>query len=94
MARGIPPYRVGWHPAWLTEPMDVSLTWPSWEYGKKADAVSDAKAAAKSALVPVVVYNGRLEIVCEFQPKVTCDKPTKNDALVERLRKELMDAKG
>jgi len=91
VARGNPPYRVGWDPEWLSEPMDVRLTWPTWEYEKKMDAVRDAHEAAKHAYVPVVVYDRKLNIVASFAPKGTHSKPPINNELIERLRKEMLD---
>ena len=86
------PFRVGWHPDWIY-PDDKSLAWPSWEYERKADAIADAKAASRSTRVPVVVYNGKLEIISTFSPKGECvGKPPDNKEIVEKLRLELMNA--
>lgn len=91
MPKKCPPYRIGWDPDWLEEWQDKSLTWPGWDYDKKAPAMADAKYAIKSTRIPVVVYNGKLDIVGRFTPKVTEPiKPKRNAELIDRLRKEIL----
>ena len=90
--RGTPPYRVGWDPDYLEEWADKRLTWSTWEYDKKANAMADAKFAARHVTMPIVVYDGKLQVVGRFQPREEAPHPPRNRELIERLRKEMVSA--
>jgi hypothetical protein len=94
MSRGrrCPPYRVGWDPEYLEEWSDKRLTWPTWEYDKKPEAIADAKFASRHVRMPIVVYDGRLNIIKRFEPREEAYHPFHNKELIERLRKEMVSA--